>query len=371
MADVLKVTGIDQVRELVQRAKREKQPLYPQGGGTVLSLLGKPPVPGIAFSMLGMNQLLEHAANDMTITVQAGMTMAALQQQLATARQWLPIDVPYPDKATVGGSVSANVTGLRRAGYGTWRDYVIGLSFVNDRGELIRAGGKVVKNVAGYDFCKLLTGAHGTLGILTELTFKVRPLPEETVLLLVLVPFAKFRDIQQLLQKTACRPVVAAAQWQADRPDSFTLILGLEESAANVRWQREKLLTDLKTIGIDTVREEAGGEAKRTLAQHDQFQELESGPMFELTTQRSKMTEVVTKLRTVSSHLLIDLATGYIQGHMASAENLTALPPGTKVLRTPGSYLRQNEILAETTMMKKIKQALDPEGLFNPHLYFL
>src|SRR5437764_7903752 len=117
----------------------------------------------------------------MTVTVQAGITVAKLQETLAAEGQWLPVDVPRPERATLGGAVALNKSGPRRLGYGTLRDYVIGISFVTDDGREVKAGGRVVKNVAGYDLMKLQTGSVGTLGVITQLTLKVRPKPEASV----------------------------------------------------------------------------------------------------------------------------------------------------------------------------------------------
>src|SRR5207244_8591438 len=103
-------------------------------------------------------------------------------QLLATENQRLPIDVPQSDRATLGGTLAANVSGPRRYGFGTLRDYVLGISVVNDEGQEIKAGGRVVKNVAGYDLCKLYIGSLGTLGIITQGTPKLKPLPEERAL---------------------------------------------------------------------------------------------------------------------------------------------------------------------------------------------
>src|SRR5262245_41594584 len=114
----------------------------------------------------------------MTITVQAGITTAALQAELAKENQWLPVDVPGPERATLGGAIALNQSGPRRFGYGTLRDYVIGISFVTDDGGEVRAGGRVVENVAGYDLRRLRIGAVGTLGVVTQVTLKVKPKPE-------------------------------------------------------------------------------------------------------------------------------------------------------------------------------------------------
>src|SRR6202030_783750 len=118
-----------------------------------------------------------------TITVQAGITLGRLQDLLATENQRLPVDVPHPDRATLGGALAVNASGPRRPGFGPLRDYVIGITTVNDEGQETKAGGRVVKNVAGYDLCKLHIGALGTLGILTQVTLKVLPRPETQALL--------------------------------------------------------------------------------------------------------------------------------------------------------------------------------------------
>src|SRR5438874_8668927 len=121
----------------------------------------------------------------MTVTVQAGITLAKLQELLASENQRLPVDVPQAERATIGGALAANVSGCRRYGFGTLRDYLIGISVVNDEGQEVKAGGRVVKNVAGYDLCKLYIGSLGTLGIITQVTLKLKPRPEEEAFVLV------------------------------------------------------------------------------------------------------------------------------------------------------------------------------------------
>ena len=101
-----------------------------------------------------------------------------MQSILRAERQQLPVDIALPERATLGGAIATNASGPRRYGLGTLRDYVIGINVVNDQGEEIKAGGRVVKNVAGYDLMKLYTGSFGTLGIITQVTLKLKPLPE-------------------------------------------------------------------------------------------------------------------------------------------------------------------------------------------------
>src|SRR6516164_4771035 len=174
--------------ELVRSAAAAGQGVYPIGGGTRLHLGYPPTKPGVAVDLRGLDQVLDYPARDMTITVQAGITMANLQTLLAKENQQLPVDVPLADRATLGGAIATNASGPRRYGYGTLRDYVIGISAINDEGHEIKAGGRVVKNVAGYDLCKLYIGSLGTLGVITQVTLKLKPRPDEHALITLACP---------------------------------------------------------------------------------------------------------------------------------------------------------------------------------------
>src|SRR5712671_6534684 len=127
-----------------------------------------------------MTRLIHHEPADLVATAEAGLTLSAFQKQLADAGQWLPIDPPDDGRATLGGVVATGLGGPHSFGFGPARSYVIGMMVVLADGRAIKAGGNVVKNVAGYDLCKLFTGSYGTLGLITELTFKLRPLPADS-----------------------------------------------------------------------------------------------------------------------------------------------------------------------------------------------
>lgn len=129
-------------------------------------------------SLESVAEFVEHVSDDMTATVQAGMTLAEFQSNLARANQWLPVDPPQTEAVTIGELLAGNLNGPRRFGFGSIRDWLIGLAVVLPDGRLIRNGGKVVKNVAGFDLCRLFVGAKNELGIIVEATFKLLPLPE-------------------------------------------------------------------------------------------------------------------------------------------------------------------------------------------------
>lgn len=128
-------------------------------------------------------RILEYHPEDMTVTAEAGLLLADLQAELKRNGQWLPIDPPFPEHTTISALISENLSGPRRFAFGTIREHLLGLSARLADGRLIKSGGKVVKNVAGYDLHKLFVGSHGSLGTITQATFKVRPLPEKEIIL--------------------------------------------------------------------------------------------------------------------------------------------------------------------------------------------
>jgi len=168
------------VVDAIRAAHDARQPVFPVGGRTSLDYGGAVPPTGKRLDLTGLARIVDYTPRDMTIVVEAGVRMADLAPTLAAERQQLPIDVPRAAEATIGGATAANWTGPRRLGYGTLRDYVIGIHAVDGRGVAFKGGGRVVKNVAGYDFCKLLTGSLGTLGVITQLALRVKPLPDRS-----------------------------------------------------------------------------------------------------------------------------------------------------------------------------------------------
>ena len=154
------------------------------GGGTQMRLGAPPRRYEVAFSTERMTRLLEYEPADLTCRVEAGIRLHDLQAALREQGQRLPLDPPHLERATVGGMVAANTNGLSRGRYGTVRDWVIGIAVAYPSGKVARAGGKVVKNVAGYDLMKLHIGALGTLGVVAEVNFKVQARPEMEATLL-------------------------------------------------------------------------------------------------------------------------------------------------------------------------------------------
>jgi glycolate oxidase FAD binding subunit len=187
------------VAEVVRAAYEAREAVYPIGGRTSLDYGIAPAREGRGIDLTSMNKIVEYTPRDMTIVVEAGVRMGDLAATLAAEGQQLPIDVPRVGEATIGGAVATNWSGPRRYGYGTLRDYVIGIHAVDGRGVAFKGGGRVVKNVAGYDFCKLLTGSMGTLGVITQVALRAKPQAEASAAMVASCP--SWEAAESLLQR--------------------------------------------------------------------------------------------------------------------------------------------------------------------------
>ncbi|MBV9087747.1 MAG: FAD-binding oxidoreductase, partial [Acidobacteriaceae bacterium] len=170
----------DQLARALHAAAAGGLAVIPRGGGTKLGWGNRPSRADLIISTARMNRVLEHAWADMTATAEAGCTVAQLQATLAQHGQRLAIDPLWPERATIGGILATNDSGALRVRYGSLRDLIIGITVVLPDGTVARSGGKVVKNVAGYDLPKLVTSSLGTLGIITQAIFRLHPLPKNS-----------------------------------------------------------------------------------------------------------------------------------------------------------------------------------------------
>jgi glycolate oxidase FAD binding subunit len=166
-----------ELAETLRRAAEQDLVVAPRGGGTQLGLGNPPPQLDLVVETTALRGIVEYEPADLTVTVQAGMPFADLQAALAEHAQFLALDPPAAPGTTIGGIVATNASGPLRFAYGTARDLVLGTRVANAEGQVTRAGGRVVKNVAGYDLNKLYVGSLGTLGVITELSFKLTPIP--------------------------------------------------------------------------------------------------------------------------------------------------------------------------------------------------
>lgn len=185
---------IGEISKIVAYANEHSLAVVPMGGGTKMGMGGIPKKADILLSTLRLNRLTDCDCDNLTLSAECGMTLVGVQKRLAHEGRgyFLPLDPPHAERATLGGIVATNSSGPGRLLYGTARDLIIGAKAVFPNGDLVVSGGKTVKNVSGYDLCKLLIGSFGTLGILCEITFKLLPLPEKTATLLL--PYAALEE---------------------------------------------------------------------------------------------------------------------------------------------------------------------------------
>jgi glycolate oxidase FAD binding subunit len=377
------------VCDVVRSAAEAGQAVYPIGGGTTLDIGCPPTKPGIAVSTTALNRVIDYPARDMTVTVQAGITVAKLQALLAAENQWLPVDVPNPDRATIGGVVAANLSGPHRFGHGSLRDYAIGISFVSDEGIEVKAGGRVVKNVAGYDLMKLQTGALGTLGILTQLTFKVKPRPERSQLLSFGVMDENLEAVLDRIHASNCRPVAvellnasaaASCGIESDRP--WVVVVGLEEKAVTVASQKAALIADLKEVTWSEV-------ADCDASVWDELAAFQSRPESAVIWKISTLPGAVARLAvalTAKYPVLIQAHAGNgilwvhaLPGPITNAASVEAVvePIGTAdfpgrcmVRRAPVGWKPNIRIggkpSGDRELMRHVKATLDPKNVFNP-----
>jgi FAD/FMN-containing dehydrogenase len=184
-----------EVCEVLRLAESERWTVAPAGAGTWLDAGDAREPVNVVLKTTRMSRLVEHEPADLVATAEAGMTLADFNREVGRAGQWLPLDPPGAEVATLGGVVSTGAAGAQVLGYGSPRSHVLGMRVALAGGREIRAGGRVVKNVAGYDLCKLFTGGHGTLGVILEVTFRLRPRPRREATLRV-----RSKELRPLLE---------------------------------------------------------------------------------------------------------------------------------------------------------------------------
>jgi glycolate oxidase FAD binding subunit len=396
---ILRPGSVAELGDLVRRAAADGHAVYPLGGRTMLDQ-GLPPArPGVALDLRGLDRVLDYPARDMTITVQAGIPLARLQETLAAENQRLPVDVPRPGEATLGGTLAANVSGPRRLGFGTLRDYVIGIRVVNDEGHEVKAGGRVVKNVAGYDLCKLHVGALGTLGIISEVTLKLRPQPEEQALLAVPCDTDAVGPLLDGLHASETRPMCvellngAAVRALNARPGSrgrlrdapWVVVIGFEENRQAVAWQVRRAVGELSGRGgLDAWAGRSGAWL------WDGLVELGSRPTAALTFKANLLPHAtaefcrraadLTEAPLLQAHAGSGIVVGHVEGPLtmeraramlkACLDWAEAAQGNVILLRCPPVWKAALPVWGrprgDLALMRRVKEQLDPRRLFNP-----
>jgi glycolate oxidase FAD binding subunit len=198
----------EEVAELVKFAAAEKLAIIPTGARTKLAIGLPPRQYDLALDMTRLDRVVSYDPGDLTLSVEAGVPLGKLQSTLSEHGQFLPLAVPFMSQTTAGGTIASGADTPLRQSYGTARDYVLGMEFVTGEGILAKSGGRVVKNVTGYDLHKLMIGALGTLGIITKLNFRTFPQPSASRgFVAAFTNVARALDMRHRIAQSQLRPM--------------------------------------------------------------------------------------------------------------------------------------------------------------------
>ena len=369
-----------EVSAVLARTCRERQRVWIQGGRTKAAW-GLPPRVSdddVVLSMTKLSEIVAHRHGDLTATVQAGATLDGLNRTLARHGQWLPLDPPWSDRATVGGVVATNDSGPRRHRYGAPRDLIIGVDIVRADGARAKAGGIVVKNVAGYDLSRLMTGSFGSLAVIVSATFKLYPLPPASRTVIVDCSLAQMRALLATLLGSQLTP-----------------------SAMEVRLPPGRLLVRFETIDVAADRQSASVVALAE-REHAQASVLRGEEEQHLWTGHGRMPwqgeGAIVKIAVLPTAVVPTVA--WLTENGAGCEIVGRAGVGVLLARIAGDVDAQARVIAELrkripagqgsavvvrgsgdlksrvdvwgpigdglTAMRAIKQRFDPLGLLNP-----
>jgi len=239
----------EELSEILACAYANHWRVLPCGRGSKLHWGGLTEV-DLVVSTARLNRLIDHAVGDLTVTAEAGMKLADLQTELAKGGQFLAIDPSHSATATLGGIVATGDTGALRQRYGGIRDMLIGLSFVRSDGAIAKAGGRVVKNVAGYDLMKLFTGSYGTLGIISQVTFRIYPLPAAAQTVRLQGSQEAIAEVTKILLASALTPTAIALIPAEYDLTSMGLLTRFQNIEISVQQQAAQLLQVGEALGL-------------------------------------------------------------------------------------------------------------------------
>jgi len=384
--------GVAQARAAVKAAKDGGKPVIAVGADTFShygNLCKKDATP---VSTLAMTDIIEYDADNLYITLGAGVSLHALQQILEAKNQWLPLRPPFFDsKATTGSLVAMGSSGPERMFYGAPRDFLLGLQYIDSQGRIISTGGKVVKNVAGYDMTRLLTGSNGSLGIITEATWRVLTRPERCRALSMTGSLADSFGAALALMNANLFPAFITAVPEAcvsgQFPDQWKLVAGFEGMANIVEHQVEQcslLLGKHKLKELDTWDYSLIDGCFK-----DVFNKIAKAPhILKLGAATGKMLDLITVVTSINgiktqasmSDWLLDFGCGRIFGALDSLDgdqwvSLThgamSLDGHVQLEKAPDAFRQEQDVFGgvprpEWAVMRRIKTALDPDFLFAP-----
>lgn len=338
-----------------------------------------------------LDQVIEYSPEDLTITVQAGISLTSLQTTLAKHGQHVAIDAPQPDQATIGGILATAGSGPRRFSYGNRREQVIGIGVANPDGVLTKAGGKVVKNVTGYEMTKLYTGSLGTLGVIVEATFKLWPLPQTTGTVIATCPTldAVSAAVPALLNAhltplaVDTLNTVAMNQILPRSSDAWSLAVEFGGIPPAVDRQIEDASRILKDMGFSEATVLGDHEASEFWAKVRDFGRVPGGVTVRATTVPTDLPRLANELEGVA--IIARAGNGILYAFWPAGGE--ADPEAIERLRTVSQRLGGSTVVedcpptlksgldvwgpppSDFAVMKRLKEQFDPRGVLNPGRY--
>lgn len=265
-AETVAPKTLDEAAAAMRDSARNKTTVAFAGGGTEFGYGRAPDHVGMLLKTEKLDKVVDYAPADMTITVEAGVTLAALQQTLAVNSQRLALDAPQPERATLGGLLAANTYGPLRTRYGTLRDLIVGVEMIRADGSRARGGGKVVKNVAGFDLPKLLVGSLGTLACIATATFRLHPFPERRQWLsLSGRSLEEVRIVCRAIVERQIEPAALLAAYDGDSYTLYALFEGFGPAVAAQEMKFAALAAELfvtEVLALEDEAEPAGRDAQ-------------------------------------------------------------------------------------------------------------
>ena len=369
-----------EARDMVAAAIASQTALLPAGGGRRADFGNtSDPIPTLLRSHR-LSSVIEYDPDTQVVILGAGMTLADTQKLLAPHNQWLPIRPPLADGCTLGGMAALGACGPERLAYGAPRDRLLGLRFVSGRGREIKAGGKVVKNVAGYDVTRLLAGSAGTLGFLTELTFCVATVPEVCRMVTAAGPLPLCAAAAGDVLRTSLGPAFVVAKPTDREPQRWELAIGFEGFDVTVRHQTERCTAMLRDAEFDVGQERNYPVHEGPHGEH--FRRLYDAPFLlraDLPLDEIERFVSGSQEAPRTGDVLLDFGCGRVTAGLSSLcdetwSNVCALSAsagGHAVLeKAPAEFKHRHDVFGprrpEWALMHRIKRALDPHNIFAP-----
>jgi FAD/FMN-containing dehydrogenases len=335
-----------------------------------------------------LNGLIEHAVGDLTVTVEPGIKYAELQATLAKTGQFLAIDPAYPETATLGGIIATADTGSLRQRYRGVRDMLLGISLVRSDGKIAKAGGRVVKNVAGYDLMKLFTGSYGTLGIISQVTLRVYPIEEASGTVVLVGERDHIAKATQTLLSSALTPVAVELLStnlvkELDLGKAVGLIVRFQTVIGSVEEQLQKLLEVGNSLGLNCTRYcDYEVELWNKLKQKIWHSHRKTEIICKIGVMPNQAVETLNQVALETGLGLIHAGSGLGELHFNSVNPETILELRQwcesiggflTVLAAPLEIKQKLDVWGYNQngldMMRRIKQKFDPQNILNPHSF--